>query len=526
MKYGVFLLVFPILFSLTGCMSDLKAPEWDVNFALPLLNDTYPVSDLTDGTSLILDDNDVLTYQVNGTMLGSPGSNFLSMNPIDTGFLEIPSNFEGAGTMPLDGSVLNELGQVSTTRASYAVIGNCALHFEVQKVSDLQSIVVTFPDIYLPGSSDDNLVVLLNQGNTGNFQNEFSVDLQGYRIGQVGNTSLYDTIPFSIVSTSNESGIADQIRVHFDEPMTFSYMVGEFDKKIIPVEDSEAIVDVDYPDHLSDAVQLRDAVMTLNVHNEFGFPMALTGYLVAYGANGETRRINLLDEHSTNRHLIIQPNTEAVNQEIEFSDSVSYLLNCAPTRVDVVSSHFLIVPANYNQTGSTTVTGSVYSTDDVHANYLASVPCRVLLNHTTLTPAQVDSVDITDDNRKYVRENANSGSLDITLDNSLAVGGVISLYFATVADTTILYTSDQSAYPDVKFVRYLDQFRIEPETSDQHFTIEMTPEDVQFFDSPEIFIGFRFEIDSTESQYVAIYGNNSIHLQAHLSLNAHIEGDN
>jgi hypothetical protein len=528
MNHRIFLFLLSLTLLMSGCIKELKAPRWDAEFTLPLISDTYPVSDLVNDSTLVME-GDTLVYKVEDDLQSTPNDDFLQLHSQDAGWLGVLTNTTtSTENLGLDGASINGLGQTSDLRVSHGLIHSGLLRFDIERLSQLQSMTVTFENIYLPGSTA-NLQVALDQNNTNGFMDQYICDLAGYTLGETNDTTLLNNLPFSVSSVSYDNGMYDQLRVHYDEPLIFEHIEGEMQRITIPIYGAATDVEIEYPTNLSEALELKEATINFKVRNQLGFPIALVGTLSATGQNGEIRHINFYDEtNPLSKYLVFEPNTWDSPQTLSLSDSIAYLLNSVPTRVEVpsFSACFLIVPQGYNGTGEGRVYGSANAGDIAVAHYETRAPAVFLLHQATLTPVQVDSLKISKDNRKFIRENANSGILSLTIDNRINAGGRFLLYFCTARDTAIIYTQSPGDYPDEKFLRFTDNLNLEPNQDDQHFELVLNPEDIPFFDNPMIYMGFRDIVHSSDGEYIVVQGADNLRVRSHLTLNAHIDGDN
>ncbi|HRX77341.1 MAG TPA: hypothetical protein P5342_07745, partial [Candidatus Cloacimonadota bacterium] len=107
MKAYIALLIFVLLFLGACDIEKPSLPVWDVDIAVPLLNDIYYVSDLVDSVNIMIGDDEVL-YLTGSGEVDTPAMGEVELNPeIDESDMPVPSGANTDFQIPFYDSVDN-----------------------------------------------------------------------------------------------------------------------------------------------------------------------------------------------------------------------------------------------------------------------------------------------------------------------------------------------------------------------------------------------------------------------------------
>ncbi len=499
-----------ILTILCGCVKEFEAPEWDVNFDLPLLNKTYYMHEIEDSTDFVIR-NDSLFVQYEGDLRSESidDSIHIKANNINSyPYVTIipDTTLKGA---------LNILEESSTSylRVSYGLISQWTLDVDIQhNTGNLQTVVLQFPEV-----KDQDGNVLEKTYTSQNFGHS-EIDLsyvspnEYYTIGDINNTGLLDSLSVIMTSSYDTPVIGDMIRLSFDEDIYFEEMKGTFYNQVFNIDDYAKDNDINYPDNIENTVRIAPDGAKLFIHtvNELGFQVKFRGKLTAINTEtGRTRFIRITDADDVvfDAASSFEHPSEST---IALTDSVGYLANIFPDRFELTEASYVIG-------GDEGINGFARAGCGVSGSFTGEAPFIFTLLENTITPDTTFSQTISQDNRADIEEYVKSGGVSIILDNSFPVSAGVSLYFSGINDTTEIFHN-----PILKIPGPLENTHVNAMSTDSLFIFLDNDEIRNTFLNDEIFIGLRLHMKSTDGE-VIINPDDNINVKVHLDAKLHIK---
>ena len=499
-----------ILTILCGCVKEFEAPEWDVNFELPLLNKTYYMHEIEDSTDFIIR-NDSLFVKYEGD---------LKSESIDDSIHIKANNINSYPYVPitpdttLEGSLnILEDSSESYLRVSYGLISKWVLDVDIQHNSgNLESIVLQFPDVK---DQDGNV---LEKTYTPQDFGLSEIDLsyvspnEYYVMGDINSTEILDSLSVIMTSTYSTPATGDLIRLSFDEDIYFDEMKGIMYNKVFEIDDYAKDNDINYPDNIENTVRVSPdgAKLFIYTQNKLGFEVKFRGKLTAINTEtGKTRFIRITDADSVIFESAIdfdQPSESIVS----ITDSVGYLANIFPDRFELTEAFYVVG-------GEDGTTGFARAGSGVSGSFTGEAPFIFTILENTITPDTTYSQEISKDNRDDIEEYVRNGGVSIILDNTFPVSAGVSLFFSNINDTTEIFHN-----PLLKIPGPGETTLISKNSEDSLFIFLDNSEIMETFLNDEIFIGLRLHMKSTDGE-VIVEPEDNINVKVHLDAKLHIK---
>ncbi|MCD4828132.1 MAG: hypothetical protein K8R90_01715 [Candidatus Cloacimonetes bacterium] len=476
--------------AVAGCIKSPQAPSWETELNLPLLNKIYYAWELEDSTDFIIE-NDSLFFLQHGNVNSADLGEQMGINARPNNFvwLPLPPETTFAGALGID-----ETGVGSDDLAvSYALIEEWTLEFAFQNVDPaLQTVSVTFDDIYTPAGQPLSV-------NISSFDVTTQVSLDAYSgeyysIGLPGNTTLYDSLSFT-VQTQSDAGAPSpvaEMKILFQNSISLNLMEGMAFHKILPIEDHTIELSLDYPVGADSAIIISEdgARMDVEICNHLGFPVELRGRFTAYNDDGESRTI-FFDETD---HMVFDAATtmyEPVNSMQTMRDSVGWLLNILPSRIELTDAWFIVGL-------DTQETGFAYSGSDARGTLTGRLPFLFRLTGHPMRLPEPEVSDISSTNREQIEKYARGGHVIFLVENMYPAASEVDIYLSTSADEDSLYDHPMLHFPRDGEANYV------PAMDSDSLKYELTQEDILFFTNPTIYLGMKFTFDQTQGDiYIA-----------------------
>lgn len=490
MKY--YLLSFLcILILLTACEIKHPAlPVWDIELSIPLMNERYYVSDLIDSVYIVTDQNDLLQLVGSGE-LSTDAIFSISMQPaIEINSLPILAGAQPKTKLPLYDSA-------GKTKLSYGKISQGSLRYRFSGVHPgVEMITLSFPEIRNPAGN----ILQLNLST----QDWLELDLSGYSIGTYNQLEILDSLNVSISSVSEEPAgtpIA-YFSLQMNTELQFSIFQGKIEHMELLALDAVSSLDVDYPHDIDQAITLSDASLIIELSNQLGFSCEFSGWFEGR-RDDLVIRIPIVDDNGKNYIIPAATGDLPGTASLVFHHNISTLMQIMPQHIELVEAKFLI--------DCNSGFGTLRIDDIIHADYTIKAPFRFTLHEHPIEIDSVLTIEISEENRKRIRENLLDAGLQIQALNTIPLGGQVHAYFAAQPDIDI---SKPSSYAFVKSVgihsgaTHQDWQSLAP--------LSLSQDELLLFSEAKAYVKWVFsfeaspglvEIHASTADYIALRGN-------------------
>jgi hypothetical protein len=497
---GLFLVGVLFLVLLVGCdLEKPSMPKWDINVDLPLINDYLYVSDLVDSVHFFQNGNDIYFSShgnVNSFLL-----NNLELQPHTEATIPLFADLIENGTMSLA-----SIASTNQVKVAYGRVISGDLVVTSSNLSEgFQSAVIQFNELYT--SNGQNLTIHVTNEGT------LHVSLAGIYIGTITNTAIIENLHYSI---TNESSLAagtpiGEIDLTLNQVIHFDNFIGLMNNFSLDVQNETTSITIDYPLGIENAMQITDASLQMNLLNEIGFDCELHGKLYAYNDNtGAVDSVSILDDN--NQPFVLSAAVSESNptpSTFILHDGLHQLMSIIPTRFAVGNAYFVM-------RNSSESLGFAHIGQRVTGTYIEHVPFNFTLFDSEITPNRVDSLEITQENRNYIRNNAHNASLALKVKNQLPIGMGFEIDFS----------SSPSVFENPELIRSATINSGGYDSAYQEINMDLTHDDLQVFDNPKIYYKTKIHFHPTDGP-VVITGSSSDYIQVigRIHLNALVEVD-
>lgn len=487
-RFFVFFIL--VLLFLPACkIRDFALPVWDVDIAIPLINQKYFVSDLLDSVYIVSDQNDLVHLKSNGTLQSeeifavSAYPNLDQVVPVASGIsVELP--------VPLS----DTQGDVSL---SYGRVKSGTLRYQFKNINPATSqIKLIIQDFKHPDGSAFEIVYEDMALHT--------IDLNGISIGEYNSGALLENLTVQIQSQSSlpQGSPLGEVQVQMLDELKFSLFQGYLRSFEIQAATGDTGIDVEYPFGLENAITLQEASIQIDITNQLHFSCKFSGSLRA-SREGREVLIPIVDD-SGNAYIIPPAtDTDFGYKTLTLHNNISQLLQIMPTHIDIVNPKFTID----TESGF----GSLQDDQRISASYRVDAPFSFELHEYPIEIAEVLDVSMPEGNRDTIRKNLMNAQLEILLLNKLPIGGRAYAYFGTQEDMDI---QDPSTYSFVKSIQ------IQSNTQNPDWQsipeLRLNRDELLLFAEEKVFLKWVFsfeptdgavEIHASTADYIGIKGS-------------------
>jgi hypothetical protein len=500
MKYYGLLLI-AILIILGACdIQKPTLPGWDVDLALPLINQRFYAYDLADGTNIVIDSTQVLNLQNIGENTTPEFSTIPFKPDVDVDSIPVPGTGY-TGFLPF----VDSYGSV---QVAYAEIASGIMKHRFTNVSSsVEEISLVLHNFYTASGEE---LTLTYDGNNG----WITTSLEGIHMGTENSQQLISEIPFSIVVSPVLPVTAMVADFSFlsNTDWEFSSIQGALDNYALHLQDADSTIDIDYPYGINDAVTLQQATIVMEIENHVGFAAEFSGKFRASNDQGDVQVIDIVDENGNNYHT--EPalsSTSPGMSYLEFTSNISELLQIMPTRIDILDGTFTI------STGQ--AIGSAHSTDIVKINYRLNAPFTFILHEHPIIINEETVISITEDNRARIRDNALGAEINLKMLNTLPVGAWADAYFSNTPNIDV---SNPETY---SFLKHAEISSSEVNPSWQDVELSLSKAELDLFTQPNVYLRWRFSFMET-GEPVTIHATTAdyIHIKGMMNASIRMEG--
>lgn len=490
--YGILLIAILVL--LGGCeVKKPTKPKWDVDLAVPLINETYLVSDLVDDVNIITDTNDVLTLTSTGNV-ATPTFGNVSFTPPPTAGIDnadIPSGVPIQQSIPF----LDPTGEVLF---AYASIAEGVIQTKFTNMHPSADIEIEFGNIFT--ATNEKLRIIATPST-----DWVNHSLVGCHFGLIDSDEVIEEMQIKITSTSNQP-IGTEIAtmgLKMNLPMAFDEIKGKLYNFTMGLQESLASIEIEYPQGLNQAITLQDATITMILQNDLEFDAEFNGQFYAYNEDGDEVTVPILNDNGQNFHVTPGANT------LEVHNSIASLLDIMPTHIEIVNGLFTI------QSGE--VLGSVRASDKIELDYVVKAPFTFTLHPQDIVVKEEIDIPISGENAKRIEKNALSAKLELNILNKVPVGATATAYFS---DTPNIDVADNNTYKYTKVTTIYASNSPEG-GSDQMVELTLTRDELMLFSNPHVYLKWKFSFMESGTP-VTIYATSADYLRIKSMLYAKI----
>lgn len=472
--FFLFVVVLAVMFGCT--IKKPTLPDWDIDLNLPLLNETYYLSDLVDEENLIMDSNNLLHLLHNGETETS-NIGIIQLNPnFTTEVLPVPSGVPISGTVSLQDVETNY-------EISYGEIAQGVFECFFGDIHPgVQNISLSFGEI----RDADGNPLTVQYTNEGEW---VSHSLEDYYLGTEGSGNVISDVSFEILATSNQSmgTIVANAQIRLVQTLHFNTFEGRLTNFRIDVSENTGSITLEYPYGLEDALQLTEASLNIRIESELGFECDFFGDLVAKNTRtGQQRIVPIVDDSGNNFSTNPAVNGENGITDIALHNTIHPLLAIMPDEINIQNAYFILRTPPGNEMGR------VNENNKIFADYTIDAPFNfILLSNRILIQDPVE-IKISEANREQIRKHALYANLDLYAQNELPIGATAYLYFGLTPDFDV---NDSTSYVFEK------QIHIESGLQNselQHFAdLALTESELDLFDNSVIFLRWAFRFDAS-----------------------------
>ncbi len=490
MKAYIALLMFVLLFLGACDIEKPSLPVWDVDIAVPLLNDIYYVSDLVDSVNIMIGDDEVL-YLTGSGEVDTPAMGEVELNPeIDESDMPVPSGANTDFQIPFYDSVDNAVlsyGELSsgTMRIRFANV--------VPQTEEIRLIISDITD------SSGNALSIEYDGN----QDWRSINLAGYHFGDIESTEALSELEVSLISTSSlpDGSPLAELSIQMNEALSFAVFKGHLNHFEIGLNESSSSIDIEYPSDVDQAITLHEASLQIDVINHMGFSCVFEGRFEARRGD-EMRSIPIVDENGENYVISAAEGDTPGQSSLIFENNISQLMQIMPQQIQIVDARFVV----NSESGS----GTLRNTDVINAHYIIDAPFRFTLHEHPILVEDAVEINIGAENRDYIANDLQAASLTLEVMNKIPVGGTVRAFFA---DSLKIDPQDPETY-----AFYKELVLHSAETAPDWQTIQglsLDKDELNLFAGEKVYVKWEFsfeesldlvEISAGSGDFVAIRG--------------------
>lgn len=472
-------------------------PEWDVELNIPLMNTKFYVSDLVDSVNVVLTDGEVLTLRGTGSV-STPPLGAITINPdIMISYIPIISGFEGIQKIPFS-------AEESGVCLSYGLIESGLLGVNFDNIVVPPSILKL--SILELQNSDGEPFKINYQGETG--WNNY--DLHDYRIGTENSGVLLDSLTIKI---SCQSSLPDETPLgsfgfRANTPLSLSSIQGGLNNYELALEQNTSAINIDYPFGIENAIELQHASLMISITNQLGFECEFIGELYAENTRNGTKESIPIVDNDGNNYLIAAATTNGpVTTDLLFENNISRLMQIMPDVIQIQKARFVIKCSGAS-------IGFANSSDIITGNYQVDAPFTFILHNSEIKMQDPIKIEISEDNRNFIRNNARYANLDLRINNRLPIGFKAGVYIGKDKDISPDNPSSWLMHKEIALhsKQWADEHLPSSAEGYQEFSILMDETEIQFFDNPELFLLWSFSFDES-SEVVSITASPADYIQ-------------
>ena len=492
--YGVFFLAVMLL--LGACNVEKPVvPKWDIDLAVPLINEKYYVADLVDSVDIYADENDVVFLQSAGDV-STPEFGYVSFTPPSDAKITNVTIMQIPSIPPLSMPYADPTGKVEF---AYAKIHSGSFKTHFTSLVSGASLTVTFSNLY---TANLEPVVL----NVENSLTDVSHDLAGYQFGLHNNGTPMTELEFTVVAHST-APVGTNIGVFsFDatSPMSFEELQGRLTDFTLELEDNLASIDLEYPQDINQSVTLQGASVVIDLVNSVGFEAEFSGQFFATNEEGQQIYVDILADDGQN--FVASPGAN----HFEVTNSIADLIQIMPTHIEIVNGLFTI--------RSGAGLGYVHYNDYIDLSYVVKAPFTFQLHANDIIVKDEVEISISSENAEKIKNNAKSASLELKITNKVPIGATATAYFSASPNIDV---ADPESYAFLKQVTILGSNATGGELEQEIPPLTLDENEIQLFSNPKVYLRWKFSFVES-GEFVTIHASTDDYIQIKSMLNAKV----
>ncbi len=487
---------------------DFQGIKWDVDISLPLINRSYPIYDLEDEENFVVEDTLLTLFIEEEVESGFAGESIFlqSKTSITQDLYPVAEKLDIS--LPIDESGLAD----EDIDLTYALISQGTINVELTEViEELNELEIIFTDIITPDNKQ--LTMLINEFD----QTVFSEDISNCFIGDEQGTVIIDSLNFKVKSSHKETfEVLGKIRIYFDEPLYFDHFRGYLKNKKVSIDDQIIKSNINYPHNISNAIELDKVILELLFTNEMGFDAYLTGTMRAI--NTRDNKEYILD--LTREDNILFNRAESLDRPSETKVVIDHpkltgLINIFPETL-IIEDAQLIMGNKDDSPGFATFTQRSFGKIKLSSQSVFRI------NNSTIVPDTVHSVEISEENRQYIKEYPQEVVMSFMMQNKLPLGALVGVYFSDSPDTLDIFGyTQQNSVNNLAFTdNYVGSRVSHQEPGIYNVDFHLDRKDIELFLNEEIYFALKITFDHTETtvavrpdDYIKIIGSLNIRLR-------------
>ncbi|MDZ4182609.1 MAG: hypothetical protein U1B83_07025, partial [Candidatus Cloacimonadaceae bacterium] len=333
-------------------------------------------------------------------------------------------------------------------------------------------------------NADDSAFRISYAGNSG----WVTSSLEACKLGTLNSGTVLDQLHYTINVVSNQPDGSQVGSLDFgvQGSLAFDLFRGYLVDFEMPLEESPSTIDIDYPSNIEDTIGLQAAKLYIDLRNMVGFASEFHGDFYAENTRtGEVRVIPILDNNGM--PYLINPATDAgpVNTELLFENNVEQLLQIMPDKIEIRNASFFI------DSSTSGPMGTVRSDDIITADYQLDAPFTFILYENTIKLQDPIQINITEENRRRIQNNALGIQLTLHVLNKLPIGATATLY---IGNTDLIDPANSASYAFSRAMT-LQSSTLAP--AEQIITISLNKAELDVFAQPTAFMLWTFSFAAT-----------------------------
>lgn len=460
------------------------APNWDVNFIIPLLSETFTMEDIAEDMKELNVRDDTVWVNIEEDIDSEKVGDKLKVDGV-TKTVTIPSggSISDSVSIPDDEIILNSATiSFGNVQVSFNNLGSQTvnIHFELEDLTNIYGEKLT-----------------INETVSGNNEESRNINLENFTITPHNNNIRFNG------SLSGGTGNME-ITVQIQE-LTFSQVSGKLNNVEVNIDSTESELDI--PEEFKDfAVEKANLQIVFNSTISFPFDIDIT-------VKALESRNTLPDPIHITKSVIP---TGAAQDTVNLGDIADFI-NSQPTDILVYGNALI---------GKGQQTHSITENDSISGTVLFNMP--MILTIPSLKPSKmepdtliIDDEEDNEDTQDFLRDNVIKAEFNADIINGLPIGTSLSIIFSSTHSDTLMY---ENGNYDLRFDLDLEQAPVSSSvpavvtgTEQSNLNITLEEEELShFIENDTLYVGFLFEF-SGSSTLTKFQPQDSIHIDAHIS---------
>ncbi|MFO7891592.1 MAG: hypothetical protein R6V04_14785 [bacterium] len=431
-----------------------SAPNWDVEFQLPLISKTYTMADIAEDVKELNVRDDTVWVNIEEDIDSEKVGDKLQVDGASK-TVTIPSggSISDSVSIPDDKIILNSAtisyGSVLITFENLST-GTLDIQFELEdlinKKGNTLSIDTTISNSILSENINLEDYTLIPHNN--------NIHFNGSITGGSGNLKI--TVQIQQLIFSKVSGKLNSVEVNIDSMESELDIPEEF--KDFAVE--KANLQIAFNSTISFPFDIDITIQALESRNTLPAPIHISESIVPTGT---------------------EPDTIYVGDIADF-------INCQPTKILVYGDAYI---------GKGQQSHSITENDSISGKVLFNAPLTVSIP-SLKSKMEPDTITIDEDTQDFLRENLKRAEFNVKVINKLPIGTNLSIMFSNTYTDTLIYEANNF---DFKFDLELKKAptsstvpAVVTDTVHSHLNITLDEDKLShFINNDTLYVGFMFE---------------------------------